>query len=117
MKWEKVASLPELMKQVPVINTRLKMNLKGDKFKKKAKDTAGYTAVLAAIAQGDGRHVGRQGRRSGEAVVQVLGAMRDHAGAVNAAIHKGDEPAAAEEMKKLAQSCDDCHAVFHPEVK
>ena len=42
-------------------------------------------------------------------------AMRDDAGAVNAAIHKGDEPAAAKAMKKLAQSCDDCHAVFHPE--
>ena len=43
--------------------------------------------------------------------------MRDDAGAVNAAIHKGDEAAADEAMKKLAQSCDDCHAVFHPEVK
>jgi len=43
-------------------------------------------------------------------------AMREDAGAVNAAIHKGDEPAAAEAMKKLQQGCEDCHAVFHPEA-
>ena len=43
--------------------------------------------------------------------------MRDDAGALNAAIHKGDEPAAAKAMKKLDQSCEDCHAVFKPDVK
>ena len=32
--------------------------------------------------------------------------MTDDAGAVNAAIHKADEPAAAEAMKKLSQSCE-----------
>ena len=52
LKWEKVAALPELMKQVPIINNPLKRNIKPEKFKKKAKDTAGYTAVIAAIAQG-----------------------------------------------------------------
>ena len=61
------------MKQVPLINTRLKLNLKGKKFKKKAKDTAGYTAVIAAIAQGiDGRHVGDEEPRAGEAVARFL---------------------------------------------
>ena len=40
--------------------------------------------------------------------------MRDYAGEVNAAIRKGDRPAADKAMKKLSQSCDDCHAVFHP---
>ena len=52
LKWEKVAALPELMKQVPVINTKLKLNLAPKKFLKKAKETAGQTAVIAAIAQG-----------------------------------------------------------------
>ncbi len=44
-------------------------------------------------------------------------AMRDDAGEVNAAIHKVDAAAAARAMKKLTQSCEDCHAVFHPDVK
>ena len=52
LKWEKVAPLPELMKQVPMINTKLKLYVKGTSFKKKAKDIAGYSAVIAAIAQG-----------------------------------------------------------------
>ena len=52
LKWEKVAALPELMKQVPIINNPLKRAVKPAKFKKKAKETAGYTAVIAAIAQG-----------------------------------------------------------------
>ena len=50
LKWEKVASLPDLMKQVPNVNSKLKMNLRGKNFKSKAEATAGYSAVLAAIA-------------------------------------------------------------------
>ena len=35
LKWEKVAELPQLMKQVPIINTQLKRNIKPEKFKKR----------------------------------------------------------------------------------
>ena len=114
LKWEKVASLPELMKQVPVINSKLKLNIKGSKFTSKAKDTAGYTAVMAAIAQG--ALADTSATKGADQEKQWKGfsaAMRDNAGAVNAAIHKGDEEAAGTSMKKLAQSCDDCHDVFH----
>jgi len=117
LKWVPVASLPELMKQVPLINTKLKRNVKPAKFKSKAKDTAGYTAAIAAIAQAtiaDTSDV-----KKPEQVnewYKLMALMRDHAGAVNAAIHKGDEPAATAEMKKLQQSCEDCHAIFHPEA-
>jgi hypothetical protein len=118
LKWEKVASLPELMKQVPNINTNLKRNLKPNNFKKKAKVTAGYTAAIAAIAQGS--MADTSATKNADQVTQwykFSAAMRDDAGAVNAAIHQGDEPAAAKAMKKLGQSCEDCHAVFHPEAK
>jgi hypothetical protein len=118
LKWEKVASLPELMKQVPLINTKLKMKLKGKNFKKKAKDTAGYTAVLAAIAQGTAADT--SATKNEEQVKQwqkFSAAARDLAGEVNAAIHKGDEPAATKAMEKLNVSCEDCHAVFKPDVK
>ena len=118
LKWGRAASLPELMKQVPSINTKLKRYVKGERFKSKAKLTVGYTAVIAAIAQGSMADTSEaknaeQARQWHEFSV----AMRDSAGALNAAIHEGDEPAAAKAMKKLAQSCNDCHAVFYPEAE
>jgi hypothetical protein len=118
LKWEKVASLPELMKQVPLVNTKLKMKLKGANFKKKAKDTAGYTAALAVIAQA--AMADHSATKNDEQVKQwqkFSAAARDDAAAVNAAIHQGDQDAADAAMKKLNQSCEDCHAVFKPDVK
>jgi hypothetical protein len=115
LKWEKVASLPDLMKQVPNINTKLKRNVKGAKFKSKAKDTAGYTAAIAAIAQSSIADVSKA--KNADEVRQwyeYMINMRDAAGTANAAIRAGNEPAAAEAMKKLTKSCDDCHAVFNP---
>ncbi len=117
LKWEKVASLPDLMKQVPNINTKLKRNIKGAKFKTKAKETAGYTAAIAAIAQGS--MADASAAKNPQEIKQWYGfsaQMRDSAGAANAAIHAGNEPAAAEAMQKLAKSCTDCHTVFHPEA-
>lgn len=114
LKWEKVASLPDLMKQVPVINSKLKLNIKGSKFESKAKETAGYTAVMAAIAQAS---IADTSATKGDDQVkqwkEFSAAMHNNAGAVNGAIHKGDAEAANKAMKKLAQSCDDCHDVFH----
>jgi hypothetical protein len=40
--------------------------------------------------------------------------MRDAAGAMNKAIHAQNQSASDEAMKKLTQSCDNCHKVFHP---
>jgi hypothetical protein len=117
LKWEIVASLPDLMKQVPMVNTKLKLCLSKTNFKKKAKDSAGYTAVIAAIAQGV--IADTSATKNAEQVKQwqtFSKAMRDHAGAANAAIHKGDQAATDKAMKKLNQSCEDCHAVFKPDV-
>jgi hypothetical protein len=117
LKWEKVASLAELMKQVPIINNRLKKALKPAKFKGKAKDSAGYTAVIAAIAQGSMPNWSETKKpKEVKQWYDLAAAMRDDAAAVNRAIHQGDEPAAAKAMKKLQQGCEDCHAVFHPEA-
>lgn len=116
LKWEKVADLPELMKQVPVINTKLKLTVK--KLNKKAKEAAGYTAVLAAISQGT--LADTSATKNADQVKQwqdFCVAARDNAGAANAAIHKGDEAEVAKTMEKLNQSCEDCHAVFKPEEK
>ncbi len=114
LKWEKAASLEQLMKQVPLVNTKLKRYLKGSRFAKNAKDTAGYTAVLATIAQGAMADT-REAKNADQIQqwYQFSGQMRDTAGAVNAAIHAKNREATDKAMKKLAQSCDDCHTVFH----
>lgn len=117
LKWEKVASLEQLMKAVPLINTRLKRNVAGTRFQSRAKETAGYSAVIAAIGQAsiadtseakDEEQVKKWQKYSAE--------MRDAAGQLNKAIRAGDQEAAEKVMPKLAQSCDDCHAVFHTEA-
>jgi hypothetical protein len=133
LKWEKVAPLPELMKQVPMVHNKLKLNVKAESLKKiakalaegngkaaaekKLKDWAGYSAVIAAIAQGT--IADTSATKNADQVKlwqQFSRAMRDDAGAVNAAIHKVDPTAATNAMKKLNQSCEDCHKVFKPEV-
>ena len=117
LKWEKVASLPDLMKQVPMVNTKLKLCLSKANFKKKAKDSAGYTAVIAAIAQGAIADTSATKNADQVKLWQKFSkAMRDHAGAANAAIHKGDAAATDKAMQKLNQSCEDCHKVFKPDV-
>jgi hypothetical protein len=117
LKWEKVAALPDLMKQVPMVNTKLKLCVTKTSFKKKAKDGAGYSAVIAAIAQGTIADTSATKNAEQVKLWQKFSvAMRDDAGAVNAAIRKGDQPAAAKAMTKLNQSCEDCHAVFKPDV-
>jgi hypothetical protein len=114
LKWEKAASLEQLMKQVPLVNTKLKRFLKGPRFIKSAKETAGYTAVLATIAQGAMADTGKaKNPAEVQQWYQFSGQMRDHAAELNAAIHAKDRDASEKAMKKLAQSCDDCHTVFH----
>lgn len=112
-KWDKPSSLPELMKQVPAVNTKMKMKLK--QFAKGSKAVAGHSAVLAVIAQGS---MYDTSEAKNEAQIKqwydFCAVMRDSAGALNKAAHDKNKEAAEAANKKLAQSCDDCHAVFHP---
>ena len=116
LKWEKAASLDELMEAVPLINTKLKRATKGSRFKKKAKDSAGYSAVLAAIAQGTMANSGDTEKPSeADKWVKYCTQMRDAAAKVNSGIRAQDEDATKAAMECLGQACDDCHAVFHNE--
>lgn len=119
LKWEeKVASLPALMAQVPLVNSRLKRNVGGIRFAKMAKENAGESATLAAIAQASMANADDV-KKFGDAVkwCKFCADMRDAAGALNAAIQKKDKDAAGTTMTKLAKTCDDCHEVFHPTEK
>jgi hypothetical protein len=113
LKWGKAADLEELMKQVPLVHGRLKRNLKGDKFKSKAKDNAGDAATLAIIAQGS--LADTSAAKKNEDTPKWYGfcaQMRDAAAALNKAVHAKDQEAADTALSKLNQSCEDCHAVF-----
>jgi len=115
LKWEKMAEIGELMKQVPLINTKLKKRTKR-RFKKNAKKTAGYSAAIAAIAQGtmNDTSVAKNDSQI-QQWYKFSAQMRDAAGLVNRAINDDDEEATKVAMEKLNKSCDDCHVVFHEE--
>ncbi len=117
LKWEeKVASMPELMAQVPLINTRLKRYTRGSRLKSKADDTKGYAAVIAAISQASMANAECTDKPE-EATkwYAYCEQMRDAAAAVHQAIDEGDEEKVSQAMDALQKSCDDCHAVFHEE--
>ena len=112
------ASLAQLMKEVPIINTKLKRNVQDERLKTRAKETAGYSTVLAAIAQGsDGSTRGGQDTAQAAQWHKFCLELRDAAVATNRGIHAGDPQATTTAMAKFAASCDDCHAVFHKEEK
>ena len=114
LKWGEVADLHSLMEKVPLINTRLKRNLR--RFKSKVEETAGDSAVLAVIAQGSMNSVGKT-KKPDEADkwYAFCEEMRDAAAALNASIHAQDEAAVEKAKEPLAKSCDNCHEVFKPE--
>jgi cytochrome c556 len=118
VRWEKVASLVQLMKQVPSINSALKRGVDADaeRFKQLQQQAARNSAALAAIAQTvmadthelkNPADIGKWYRYCAD--------MRDAAGGVNAAVHAGNQEAATAAMTRLAKSCESCHEVFRKE--
>jgi len=114
LKWEKVASLPALMKQVPLVNTKVKRNLRHFVKKAKAKqDAASDSATLAVIAQGSMANASETKKPTEvKKWCEYCAQMRDAAGALNKAIHAGDKDAADEQMKVMTKACDACHETF-----
>ncbi len=117
LKWEKVADLSQLMKAVPTINTRLRRQVQPARFKSRAKETAGYSAVLAAIAHAS--IVDTSEAKNDEQIkqwTQFCVEMRKEAAAVNAAIRAGNQAECDAAIERLTVSCDKCHEVFHKEA-
>jgi cytochrome c556 len=118
LKWARVASLRQLMQQVPVVNAALRRGVNADvqRFKKLQPQLAGQSATLAAIAQTIAVDTTAVKKPADSAKwYQFTTEMRDAAGAVNQAVHGGDQPAATIAMTRLAKSCEACHAVFRKE--
>ncbi len=117
LKWEKAASLHELMEAVPTLNTKLKGALKREsRFKKKARKAAGYAAVIAVIAQGSMANAADTDEPGEtEKWYKYCAQMRDAAAEVNAACAKKDHAAAKKALVILGDTCHTCHDVFHEE--
>lgn len=117
LKWEKVASLKQLMLAVPAINTQLKRNIKLRRPKRDGPKAAGRAAVIAVIGQAALYHSDDTEKPElAEKWYDYCLHMRDAAAEANAAAHRTDKAAVPGVMEKLAKSCDDCHTVFHQEA-
>ena len=111
VKWERVASLGQLMKQVTFVNNRLKRNMR--RFDERKEDNLRDAAVLAVIAQVsvyDTHEV--KDPADLDKWYQWCDAMRDAAADVNARIRAGDKPAAEAALANLGKSCESCHETF-----
>ena len=117
LRWEKAASLRELMEAVPTLNTKLKGTMKRKKrFEKKSKEAAGRAAVIAVIAQGSMANSADTDKPAeAEKWFKYCAEMRDAAAEVSAACIKKDHAAATAAMEKLGETCHACHEVFHEE--
>ncbi len=112
-KWESVASLSVLMKQVPVIHARLNRGVDRRRLARQAAQSAGESATLAAIAQASMVDTSyAETAAQADEWRRQCEAMRDAAGEVNAAIHAQDFERVSAGMKRLVQSCEACHATF-----
>jgi hypothetical protein len=112
-QWESVASLSVLMKQVPVIHSRLTRNVDRRRLARSAGQTAGESATLAAIAQASivDTSYAKTPAQADEWRKHCVD-MRDASGEVNAAIHAQDFDRVSAGMKRLLLSCEACHATF-----
>ena len=117
LKWQKAASLEQIMLAVPAINTQLKRNIKLRRPKRDGPKAAGRSAVIAAIGQASLYHSDDTTKPElAKEWYKYCQQMRSAASEVNAAAHAGDKKIAKAAMKKLQQSCDDCHTIFHQEA-
>ncbi|MGD9126578.1 MAG: hypothetical protein PVH19_04290 [Planctomycetia bacterium] len=114
LKWEKVANLKELMEAVPLLNTKLKKYTRPSRLKRKADVGAGYSAVIAAIAQGSIANAkDTEKPNEVEAWEKHCVQMREAASKTNKAFTAKDADKVKAAMEELQQSCDDCHKIFH----
>ena len=116
LKWEAVAAMSPLMKQVPVIHAPMKRGATDERrFKRQAAQTAGQAATLAAIAQAAMFNTDHASEDQIPQWEKFCAQMRDACGTVNSAARTGDAAKAAQGILALQKSCDDCHAVFRAE--
>ena len=115
LKWEKVASMPALMKEVPSVNSTITRNVKR-RFDRRGDKIASAAAVIAVIGQGSIPNAEDtiEPEKTEEWEKYCLD-MRNAAAQLIGAVQAQEQEIALEANEKLQQSCHDCHEIFHPE--
>ncbi len=107
------ASVAALMKQVPLVHTRLQRGTRPGRLSRRPEESAGQAATLAAMAQAallDDEYAATPEEAAAWAEFCVQ--MRDAAGEVNSAIHAQDQQRVTAGMERMHESCEACHAKF-----
>lgn len=115
--WSKVASQGQLMKQVAIVNNKMRRAVRSSRFEREADENAEFAAVLAVIAQATyyDTHEVKDPNQIG-AWRDLAVSMRESAGDLRAAFTARDQQAAQDALKHMQTSCDRCHEVFRVEV-
>ena len=116
VEWEPVADLSVLMKQVPIVNNRLRRGVNGRRFRRSLNQNAGLAATLASLAQASALDTTYCDDEEDEKAWRLICSdMRDTAAMVNAAVRDMDQKGAKVALQRLAESCDACHHRFRDE--
>ncbi|HEY2840490.1 MAG TPA: cytochrome c [Pirellulales bacterium] len=110
-EWGRVASQGQLMKQVTIVNSRLRRNMR--RFEERDKENARDAALLIAIAQAtnyDTHEV--KDLTKVDKWYQYCDEMRDSAAELSAKIHSKDKAGAEMALGKILKSCEGCHEQF-----
>jgi hypothetical protein len=110
-EWGKVASQGQLMKQVAIVNSRLRRNLR--RFEERDKENARDAALLVAIAQATNydTHEVKDLAKIDKWFV-YCDEMRDASAELNAKVHAKDKAGAERALDKVLKSCEGCHEHF-----
>jgi hypothetical protein len=110
---EPVAELSQLMKQVPIVNNRLRLGVTGKRFDRSVDQNAGLATTLAAIAHASAFDTAYCSNKEQESTwVRICAEMRSAAAEVQFAVRRKDQSAAKVGLDKLVKTCDACHADF-----
>jgi hypothetical protein len=113
LKIETAANLQQLMKQVPIVNNKLRSGVTGRRFDRTIDQNAGLATTLAAIAQVSMADTNYCSGKEEEAKwARICADMRDAAASVNAAVRKKDQKTATVALERLVKTCDACHHDF-----
>lgn len=112
VKWEKIASLGQVMEQISTLNTKLRTNMR--RFEQKAAENARYAAVLAAVGQAIvfDTHEVKQPEKMDQWYAMSI-EMRDAASELAGKLRATDKAGATAALGRMQKSCDACHEVFH----
>ncbi len=113
VKWESVADIIELMKQVPIANNNLRRGVTNRRFERAKARTAAYASGLAALAQAslhDDTYCGDE--EDFAKWKKYCAEMRDGASQTREAVLRGDQDAAKRALEIVAKTCDKCHEDF-----